>query len=167
MAKGPISNVYITGGSSANGARYPASRWEVLAVIKKIDAFDTNQISSFTRTPLCCHTPPLTWFLSPFDPVRFAVTVALMAPWHPAQMTLTTAGLAWWLQCLAWGTTTTKTSTMRTTRKTNPAHTSALPTSTVPQTTVTVGIQSLSVCASGTLSPLCPCLYFCLAFSGV
>lgn len=24
MAKGPISNVYITGGSSANGARYPA-----------------------------------------------------------------------------------------------------------------------------------------------
>ncbi|KAI3356351.1 hypothetical protein L3Q82_017581, partial [Scortum barcoo] len=25
MAKGPISNVYITGGSSANGARYPAS----------------------------------------------------------------------------------------------------------------------------------------------
>lgn len=27
MAKGPISNVYITGGSSSNGARYPA-RWE-------------------------------------------------------------------------------------------------------------------------------------------
>lgn len=31
MAKGPISNVYITGGSSANGARFPG-RWEVSPV---------------------------------------------------------------------------------------------------------------------------------------
>lgn len=49
----------------------------------------------------------------------FAVMAALTAPWPPARTTLTTAGLAWRLQCLIWGTMMTRTSTTRTTTKTN------------------------------------------------
>lgn len=46
MAKGPISNVYITGGSSANGARYPG-RWE-LRLIFNVRLFCSG---SFITTP--------------------------------------------------------------------------------------------------------------------
>lgn len=45
--------------------------------------------------------------------------VALTAPWLPARMTLTTAGLEWRLQCLIWGMMTTRTSMMRTMMRTN------------------------------------------------
>lgn len=47
------------------------------------------------------------------------VTVAPMAPWPPALMTLTTVGLVWRLQCLTWGMRMTRTSSTRTTTKIN------------------------------------------------
>lgn len=101
MAKGPISNVYITAGSSANGARYPASRWE---------AFPSVIISSNTASELNDKIHPSS---------SSVVMVALMAPWPPAQMTLTTVGLAWRLQCLTWGMRMMRTSMTRTTMKIN------------------------------------------------
>lgn len=96
MAKGPISNVYITGGSSANGARYPG-RWELWLMFNVWLSHNGSII-----------THPL-----------LLVTAAPMAPWPPAQTTLTTAGPAWRRQFRIWGMTTTRMSTTRTTTKTN------------------------------------------------
>lgn len=56
---------------------------------------------------------------SNISPSSYAVMAALMAPWRPVQTILTTAGLVWRLQCLTWGMTTMRMSTMRMTMKTN------------------------------------------------
>lgn len=154
MSKGPISNVYITGGSSANGARYPA-RWEVLSVFQQCEQTQLlrHQFSKKQNVPF----------------PRFAVMDALMAPWPPAQMTLTTAGLAWRLQFLIWGMTMTRTSMTRMTTKTN-LSTPRNSNKHSPSNHLHCGKLVPFLCVL--LWPFSPpprfqCLYFCLAFSGV
>lgn len=98
MAKGPISNVYITGGSSANGARYPG-RWDHWLIFS-LPRFHSGSIIT-TPHPL------------------LSVTAAPTAPWPPAQTTLTTAAPVWRRQFRTWGMTTTRMSTTKTTTKTN------------------------------------------------
>lgn len=89
-----------------------------------------------------------------FAPPLLVVTVALMAPWPPARMTLTTAGLVWRLQCLIWGMMTTRMSMMRTMMKTNPStprHSNKHSPSNPPSPWE---FSPLFVCASSTFSPV-------------
>ncbi|KAA8588001.1 hypothetical protein FQN60_001195 [Etheostoma spectabile] len=101
------------------------------------------------------------------EPVTLqAVMAALTALWPPARMTLTTAGLVWRLQCLIWGMMMTRMSMMRTMTKTNlstPCHSNKHS----PSNHLHRGnLVPFCVCFFN-LFPCFPCLYLCLAFSGV
>lgn len=92
--------------------------------------------------------------LKKFAPPLLVVMVALMAPWPPAQMTLTTAGLAWRLQCLTWGMMMMRTSMTRMTMKTKlstPRHSNKHSPSNHPHRG---NLNPFFVCASSTFSPV-------------
>lgn len=112
-------------------------------------------------------SPPLTYNnkMSPFP--LLVVMVALMAPWPPAQMTLTTAGLVWRLQFLIWGMMMTRMSMTRMTTKTNPS-TPRHSNKHSPSNHLHCGKLVPFLCVLlWPFSPCFQCLYFCLAFSGV
>lgn len=111
---------------------------------------------------------------SNISPSSYAVMAALMAPWRPVQTILTTAGLVWRLQCLTWGMTTMRMSTMRMTMKTNlptPCHSNKHSLQNHPHRGNLVHCRVcffFSFLPPQNKTPLRPVyLYFCLAFSGV
>lgn len=146
MAKGPISNVYITG-SSANGARYPG-RWEPWRM------FNLGYYRRASSIVTLC--------------LLLLVTAALMAPWRPAQTTLTTAAPALRRQFRIWGTTTMTKSMTRTTTKTNlsePRHSQQAQSYKPPSQWEIRPALCASLTRPPPPSPPHPCV--CLAYSGV